>query len=198
MPTLSSFISYGKALRKPKSFGIRRFEAPNSPHHPYASTDVVHITPTQSIQSYEEQELDAQLPFQSPPVTSPPPPEEDFLSPQLTPIRPSTPPKKLDVELPSDSMSDWIPSHLLDQRMYNGREPDQSPGAGSSKLPDERMITQEDVVTRVDRVDEETADSESVYTDDENYSSSTNDSHIVANLEAMDVRAYISFSKHLF
>lgn len=176
MPNLSTFISYGKALRKPKGFNaLRHFDSPNSPHHPYASPDIVHITPTQSLESNEDEEDAAQLPFQSP------------SSSQLAPARPSTPPRKLDVELPSGSMSDWIPSHLLDEGMYNGRLSHQSPGAGSSKLPpEEHTITQEGLTSKEDEelLDD---DDESVYDDDDYFSSSSNDSNIVANLEAMNV-----------
>ncbi|KAJ3882259.1 hypothetical protein F5051DRAFT_436247 [Lentinula edodes] len=179
MPNLSTFISYGKALRKPKGFNaLRHFDSPNSPHHPYASPDIVHITPTQSLQSNEDEEDAAQLPFQSP------------SSSQLAPARPSTPPRKLDVELPSGSMSDWIPSHLLDEGMYNGRLSHQSPGAGSSKLLlEEHTITQEGSTSKED--EELLDDDESVYDDDDYSSSSSNDSNIVANLEAMNASSFV-------
>ncbi|KAJ4490346.1 hypothetical protein J3R30DRAFT_70335 [Lentinula aciculospora] len=179
MPNLSTFISYGKALRKPKGFNaLRHFDSTNSPQHPYASADVIHITPTQSLQSYEEDENAAQLPFQSP------------SSSQLTPVRPSTPPKKLDVELPSDSMSDWIPSHLLDEGMYNGDPSHQSPGASSSKLPEEHIVHHEGFLSRED--EEQLDDDASVYEDDDDYSStSSNDSNIVANLEAMNASSFV-------
>ncbi|KAF9078438.1 hypothetical protein BDP27DRAFT_1412427 [Rhodocollybia butyracea] len=177
MPNLSSFISYGKALRKPKGFN-RRLDTPNSPH-PYASTEVVHITPTQSLHSDEEGESSGQLPFQSPPTS------EDFSSPQLTPVRPSTPPKKLDVQLLSDSMSDWIPSHLLlDEKLYNAEAEHQSPGASSSKLPEDHISTQQ-------ARDEETLPDEASVYDDDDYSSSSNDSIIVANLQAMDASSFV-------
>ncbi|KAJ3968729.1 hypothetical protein EV361DRAFT_400226 [Lentinula raphanica] len=174
MPNFSNLISYGKALRKPKGFNaLRHFDSPSSPHHPYASPEIVHITPTQS---YDEEDA-AQLPFQSP------------SSSQLTPIRPSTPPQKLDVKLlSSDSMSDWIPSHLLDEGIYSGNIPHQSPGAGSSKLPEKRMQD------GIRRDDEEPLDDDdaSVYEDDDGYSSlSSDNSNIVANLEAMNASTFV-------
>ncbi|KAJ3746441.1 hypothetical protein DFH05DRAFT_1523044 [Lentinula detonsa] len=179
MHNFSTLISYGKALRKPKGFNaIRHFDSPDSPHHPYASPDIVHITPTQSLQSYEEEENAARLPFQSP------------SSSQLAPVRPSTPPKKLDVELPSDSMSDWIPSHLLDEGIYNGNVAHQSPGAGSSKLPEERMVTHEGISREGEGG--ELSDDPSIYEDDESYSSSSSgNSNIVANLEAMNASSFV-------
>ncbi|KAL0579914.1 hypothetical protein V5O48_002085 [Marasmius crinis-equi] len=157
MSAFSSFISQYKPRRKAKSQNPavkspfpnpfpKNLSSPTSPHHPYASPEIVDIRDTTSFQSSS-----SSIPVSSPiPVHSPipgpsqsrqleitsveplpqTPDVEQFGSPEEsqspeeeeplpTPRLPTPPRMSLELDLSSGLMSDWIPSHFLDSEAYD-------------------------------------------------------------------------------
>ncbi|ESK88647.1 hypothetical protein Moror_3050 [Moniliophthora roreri MCA 2997] len=215
MSGLSSFIPF-RPRRKVKSntvkstspFTFKPVNTPTSPH-PYASPEVFDIRDDQkrpSNDSYHRRDVPAIGQNDLVTTTSEPPPptpesptsDNDFRerSPSPEPIptpRISTPPR---MELELDTMTDWIPAHLLDSEAYASSAENGSPDIRSSMggilsaglRTDSSVHTEPGVVVEVKSVED------SLYQDDadldDDYDSSTSED-IGAQMEALEASDFI-------
>ncbi|KAK7062901.1 hypothetical protein VNI00_000398 [Paramarasmius palmivorus] len=190
-------------------FVYRPVDTPNSPH-PYASPEVVDIRDVQNRPSYdsyirEEQPAapqdDLVTTTSEPPPATPdsPTPENDFMSertPSPEPLptpRISTPPR-MELDLDTGSMTDWIPPHLLDPVAYGSSAENESPDARSSMGGAHASGVESDMSTHTEPgvAVEVNSVRDSMYEDDTDggYDSSISED-ILAKVEKLDASHFI-------